>query len=114
MMAARPEGGAVAEPGITIDADAIDEAAHVLDSLHRSLHDELAQLRDQAVAAYGAIPPSDLHDAFGYCWGRWSQVMHNSLEELAGAVTAARQVANEWRSTEIALARQADDAASNG
>lgn len=92
---------------VTVDPDAVDEIARRLDWLAKNLEALHCRLVEQEVGGMSAIPPSDLQNAFGYCWGRWSQVILDALEQLTVAATSARVAATEWRATEAAVARQA-------
>lgn len=109
-MNAVPVDPTTGEPYISVDVDAVDEAGRVIDSIVGTLDGDLGKLRDQAVAAVSAIPPSDLQNAYGYCWGRWSQTLLEGLKALANAGTAAHHAANVWRTTESRLVREAEEA----
>ena len=92
---------------VTVDPDAVDEIARRLDWLARDLEALHSRLVEQWTNGMAAIPPSDLQNAYGYCWGRWSQVILDALEQLTVGATSARVAATEWRATEVAVARQA-------
>lgn len=89
-----------------IDADAIEEVARRLDSLARTIDADHSGLIRSAVAALGAIPPSDLQASYEYCWGRWSQALVDALGGLSSAAISARRVAADWRSTEHHVAER--------
>ena len=92
---------------VTVDPDAVEEFARRLDWLASDLEALHSRLVEQGTGGMAAIPPSDLQNAYGYCWGRWSQVILDALEQLTVAATGARVAATEWRATEAAVARQA-------
>ena len=92
---------------VTVDPDAVEEMACRLDGMARDLQVLHSGLVRQTASCMGAIPPSDLQNAYGYCWGRWSQVLLDTLEQLTAASTGARVAATEWRTTESEVARQA-------
>ena len=92
---------------VTVDPDAVDEIARRLDWLARDLEALHSRLVEQGTGGMAAIPPSDLQNAYGYCWGRWSQVILDALEQLSVAATQARVAATKWRATEAEVARQA-------
>lgn len=60
---------------IVVDVRSLLGAVQVLDATSRSVDELIRAVRTRAIDAYSAIAPSDLQDAYGYCWGRWSQTM---------------------------------------
>ena len=57
-----------------------------------------AAARSRAVTAYDALPSSELRLAYGYCWGRWSQLLIDTEHALAGLPALTRQAAAMYAS----------------
>lgn len=70
---------------IVVDVRSLREVASALGAASRRLEETTRAARGRAIDAYDAIAPSDLQDAYGFCWGRWSQTLLNAAETLSGA-----------------------------
>jgi hypothetical protein len=70
---------------IEVHLESLREAARVLSGVGTRVGEDLTAVRQQAVAAFAAIPPSDMQNAYGYCWGRWSKVLQDASDALAKA-----------------------------
>lgn len=96
---AHPDGGGGA-PYFNVDLQSVSEAAVALDVLGETLAGDLGKLRGKAINGFGAIPPSDLQSAYGYCWGRWSQALLNAAAALGTTAAATRQAARNYGGTD--------------
>jgi hypothetical protein len=80
-----PDPGGPAGDGFEVQIGTVNAAAAMLTRTSQQLDTDVASVRDHAVDAHGAIPPSDLQKAYGYCWGRWSQALEDASVALAQA-----------------------------
>jgi hypothetical protein len=95
-----PDPGGPAGDGFEVRVGTVDEAAAMLVRISQQLDADVASVRDQAVEAHGAIPPSDLQKAYGYCWGRWSQALEDASAALAQAGPRTYQSAAGYERTD--------------
>src|SRR2546423_15423011 len=87
---------------IEVHLDSLREAAKVLSGVGDRVGQDLAQVRRQAVAAFRAIPPSDMQDAYGYSWGRWAPVRQNAADALAKAGKDTSNAADTFHARDTA------------
>ena len=78
-------GIASADPYIRVDVDSLTEAARFVAGLGESLCGATGQAQRHAQAGLAAIPPSDLFEAYAFCWGRWSAVLDAAHRAMSGA-----------------------------
>jgi uncharacterized protein YukE len=95
----RPDHGG-SGGGFEVRVDSVSGAAAMLVKTGQELAGDVARVRDRAVDAVAAIPPSDLQEAFAYCWGRWSQALEDASVALAGAGPRTHQSAGGYEETE--------------
>jgi hypothetical protein len=70
---------------IAVDLHSLAAAASVVARLGSSLQGATTEAQREVQAGLAAIPPSDLFEAYAFCWGRWSAV----LDDAQRAVVAA-------------------------
>jgi hypothetical protein len=95
-----PDPGEPTGDAFVVQVGTVNEAAALLVKTSQQLDADVVRVRDQAVNAYGAIPPSDLLKAYGYCWGRWSQALQDASTALAQAGPRTYQSAGSYDQTE--------------
>lgn len=71
-------------PLIKVHVHSLTEAGTFLQNLGRSLAGEVHAVRTAAVDGLGAIPQSDLFQAYAFCWGRWSNVLDDTHKAVTG------------------------------
>jgi hypothetical protein len=74
-----------AEPYIRVDVHSLAGAGRFVGRLGESLDGAGRLVQRQTQDGLAAIPPSDLFEAYAFCWGRWSAV----LDAAQRAITAA-------------------------
>lgn len=77
-------------PYIDVDIHSMVQAAGFIDGLGDTLTTDVTTVRKAATDGLGAIPPSDLYNAYAFCWGRWSQVFEDAHKALSGTALAAK------------------------
>ena len=75
-------------PIIEVNVHSLAEAGTFLQGLGKTLAGEVSAVRTAAVDGLGAIPPSDLFQAYAFCWGRWSNVLDDAHKAVSGMGTA--------------------------
>jgi len=73
---------------ISVDVHSLAGAGRVVARLGESLSGASGQAQRQAQAGLAAIPPSDLFEAYAFCWGRWSAVLDAAQRAVGDAGTA--------------------------
>jgi hypothetical protein len=96
--------GSTSAPDLTIDLVAVAEAARVLATLGADLAAARDTVQGQALDGLAALPPSDLFNAYAFCWGRWSRVLDEGAAALTSLAVVARGMAIEVGATDGAAA----------
>lgn len=74
-----------AEPYISVDVHSLAEAGRAVGRLGESLGGAGRLVQRQAQDGLVAIPPSDLFEAYAFCWGRWSAVLDAAQRAISAA-----------------------------
>jgi hypothetical protein len=105
----KPDGGQDGPPSdyIDVDVESLAEAAQVLAELAANLRTAKDKVLPPAMEVLDAIPQrSDLFSAFTFCWGRWSQVFHDSATAVDACAKISRDAAAGYRKTDKHLTPQ--------
>lgn len=82
------DGMAGGDSYIAVDVRSLAGAGSVVERLSSSLDAATSEAQRQVQAGLAAIPPSDLFEAYAFCWGRWSAVLDDARRAIAAAGTA--------------------------
>jgi hypothetical protein len=96
---ARPDDGGGGDY-IDVDVDSLADAGVLLGQMATKLQQEIDRVIPPAIDALDGFPPSDLYNAYAFCWGRWSAVLDSAYPALDGAATVARNAAAGYRRTD--------------
>jgi hypothetical protein len=76
-------GMATGEPYISVDVHSLAEAGRVIARLGTALSGATTLAQRQVQAGLASVPPSDLFEAYAFCWGRWSAVLDDAQRAVA-------------------------------
>jgi hypothetical protein len=95
----RPDDGGGGDY-IDVDVSSLADAGVLLGELATKLQQEIDRLIPPAIDALGGFPPSDLYNAYAFCWGRWSAVLDSAHTAVDAAGALARDAATGYRRTD--------------
>lgn len=96
----RPEDGGGGDDYIDVDVNSLADAGVLLRRMATKLQEEIDRVIPPAIDALDAFPPSDLYNAYAFCWGRWSAVLDSAHTAVSSAGDVAVNAATGYRRTD--------------
>lgn len=94
---ARPADDGPTDVYVDVDVNSLAEAGVELAKLATELERATDTVRAEALEVLDAIPPSDLFNAYAFCWGRWSAQCDGAAAGVASAGRHAQSCAAGYR-----------------
>jgi len=96
----RPDDSGGGDDYIDVDVDSLADAGVLLGEMATKLQQEIDRVVPHAIDALDGFPPSDLYNAYAFCWGRWSAVLDSAHTAVGAAGGVARDAATGYRKTD--------------